>query len=135
MCIRDSHNAVADNSTDYARELLYMLGGSNLEEYDDFNVKVWFEQMLEMSVAYATLIRLGFDPNDYFNKADFSTVLDFNTPNTIVQLGTATADMAEMVLRQVERTVYAIRKQERDTLAQNAIVLQNDVVELSLIHI
>ena len=121
------HNAVADNSTDYARELLYMLGGSNLEDYDDFNVKVWFEQMLEMSVAYATLTRLGFDPNEYLDKADFSTVLDFNTPNTIVQLGTATADMTEMVLRQVERTVYAIRKQERDTLAQNAIVLQNEV--------
>ena len=57
-----------------------MLGGSNLEEYDDFNVKVWFEQMLEMSVAYATLIRLGFDPNDYFNNgmclnADFGRIL------------------------------------------------------------
>ena len=120
------HNAVSDNSTDYTNELLRMIGGSNLEEYDDFNVKVWFENLLEMSVAYTTLTRLGFDPNDYLDKADFSTVLDFNTPHAIVQLGTATADLSEMVLRQIERTVYAIRRQERDNIAQSANVLQNE---------
>lgn len=121
------HNAVEDNSTDYARELLHMLGGSSLEDYDDFNVQVWFKQMLEMSVVYTTLTRIGYDPKEYLDKADFSVVLDFNTPYTITQLGTATADMTDMVLRQVERTVYTIRRHERDTLAQKKDVLQNEV--------
>ena len=70
-----------------------MLGGSSLEDYDDFNVQVWFKQMLEMSVVYTTLTRLGYNPKEYLDKADFSVVLDFNTPYTITQLGTATADM------------------------------------------
>lgn len=121
------HNAVEDNSTDYIRELLHMLGGSSLEDYDDFNVQVWFKQMLEMSVVYTTLTRLGYDSKEYLDKADFSVVLDFNTPYTITQLGTATADMTDMVLRQVERTVYTIRRHERDTLAHKKDVLQNEV--------
>ena len=121
------HNAVEDNSTDYIRELLHMLGGSSLEDYDDFNVQVWFKQMLEMSVVYTTLTRLGYDPKEYMDKTDFSVVLDFNTPYTITQLGTATADMTDMVLRQVERTVYTIRRHERDTLAHKKDVLQNEV--------
>ena len=120
------HNAVADNITDYANELMRMLGGSNLEEYDAFNVQAWFENLLERSVTYTTLMRLGFDPGVYLDKADFGAVLEFNTPHTIVQLGTATADLSEMVLRQVERTVYAIRRQERDNVAQTTNVLQNE---------
>ena len=52
--------------------------------------------MLEMSVVYTTLTRLGYDSKEYLDKADFSVVLDFNTPYTITQLGTATADMTDM---------------------------------------
>lgn len=109
------HNAVSDNITDYGRELLRSLDGSMLDEYDDFNVKVWFEQMVEMSVAYCTLTRLGLNAGDILEKTGFVPVLDFNTPATISQLGTATADMTEMVLRQIERSVLSIRRQERDT--------------------
>ena len=56
------HNAVSDNSADYGRELLRSLDGSFLAEYDDFNVQVWFEQMVEHSVAYCKLKRLGIEP-------------------------------------------------------------------------
>ena len=120
------HNAVSDNSADYGRELLRSLDGSFLAEYDDFNVRVWFEQMVELSVAYCTLKRLGIEPTEYLDKSDFVPIMDFNTPATISQLGTATADMTEMVLRQIERTVFSIRRQERDSLANREIVLQNE---------
>ena len=119
------HNAVSDNSADYGRELLRSLDGSFLAEYDDFNVQVWFEQMVEQSVAYCTLKRLGIEPTEFLDKSDFVPVMDFNTPATISQLGTATADMTEMVLRQIERTVFTIRRQERDSLANGNVVLQN----------
>ena len=119
------HNAVSDNSADYGRELLRSLDGSFLAEYDDFNVRVWFEQMVELSVAYCTLKRLGIEPTEYLDKSDFVPIMDFNTPATISQLGTATADMTEMVLRQIERTVFSIRRQER-SLANGEIVLQNE---------
>lgn len=120
------HNAVSDNSADYGRELLRSLDGSFLAEYDDFNVQVWFEQVVEQSVAYCTLKRLGIEPTEYLDKSDFVPIMDFNTPATISQLGTATADMTEMVLRQIERTVFSIRRQERDSLANGEIVLQNE---------
>ncbi|HMM31851.1 MAG TPA: hypothetical protein PKB13_08745, partial [Clostridia bacterium] len=38
------HNAVSDNSADYVSSLMRCLEGSALGEYDEFNIKVWFEQ-------------------------------------------------------------------------------------------
>lgn len=119
------HNAVTDNITDYSRELLQALEGSNLDEYDDFNVKVWFEQILEISVAYCAFTRLGLDAKEYFEKQDFVPVLDFNTTPVISQLGTATADISEMVLRQIERSVRNIELAERRTLAEKKDTVQN----------
>ena len=120
------HNAVNDNLPDYANDLMRSLDGSALDEYDDFNIKVWLEQIVEMSVAYCVLTRLGFDAREYFEREDFQPVLDFDTPAVITQLGTATADISEMVLRQIERSVRSIERQERGTLAKAERVLQNE---------
>ena len=120
------HNAVNDNITDYANDLMHSLDGSALDEYDDFNIKVWLEQIVEMSVAYCVLTRLGFDARGCFEREDFQPVLDFDTPAVIIQLGTATADISEMVLRQIERSVRSIERQERGTLAKAEKVLQNE---------
>ena len=43
-----------------------------LEELDDFNVGVYFEKLLENSVAYSLLSRCGFDACNYFSTEDFS---------------------------------------------------------------
>ena len=119
------HNAVQDNGADYKSALLQSLSGSNLEEYDEFNVSVWFEEMLEKSAAYMVMNRLGLSPREYFEKQDFLPVMDFNTPATISQLGAATADISEMVLRQIERSVRSIAFEKSHTLANQNRVLQN----------
>lgn len=119
------HNAVQDNSADYRSALLQSLSGSNLEEYDEFNISVWFEEMLEKSAAYVVMRRLGLSPREYFEKQDFIPVMDFNTPATISQLGAATADISEMVLRQIERSVRSIAFERSRTLANQTRVLQN----------
>ncbi len=119
------HNAVTDNSADYSSALMRSLAGSALGEYDDFNVRVWFEQVTELSVAYCIFTRLGYDARSYFDASDFVPVMDFNTPDTIAQLGTATADISEMVLRQIERSVRSMEMQERGTLANAERVSQN----------
>ena len=119
------HNAVQDNSADYRSALLQSLAGSNLEEYDEFNVSVWFEEMLEKSAAYMVMNRLGLSPREYFEKQGFLPVMDFNTPATISQLGAATADISEMVLRQIERSVRSIAFEKSRTLANQNRVLQN----------
>lgn len=119
------HNAVQDNGADYKSALLQSLAGSNLEEYDEFNVSVWFEEMLEKSAAYMVMNRLGLSPREYFEKQGFLPVMDFNTPATISQLGAATADISEMVLRQIERSVRSIAFERSRTLANQTRVLQN----------
>ena len=119
------HNAVQDNGADYRSALLQSLSGSNLEEYDEFNISVWFEEMLEKSAAYVVMGRLGLSPREYFEKQDFIPVMDFNTPATISQLGAATADISEMVLRQIERSVRSIAFERSRTLANQNRVLQN----------
>lgn len=119
------HNAVQDNGADYRSALLQSLSGSNLEEYDEFNISVWFEEMLEKSAAYMVMKRVGLSPREYFEKQDFIPVMDFNTPATISQLGAATADISEMVLRQIERSVRSIAFERSRTLANQNHVLQN----------
>lgn len=119
------HNAVQDNGADYRSALLQSLAGSNLEEYDEFNASVWFEEMLEKSAAYVVMRRLGLSPREYFEKQDFIPVMDFNTPATISQLGAATADISEMILRQIERSVRSIALERSRTLANQDRVLQN----------
>lgn len=119
------HNAVQDNGADYRSALLQSLSGSNLEEYDEFNISVWFEEMLEKSAAYVVMRRLGLSPREYFEKQDFIPVMDFNTPATISQLGTATADISETILRQIERSVRSIAFERSRTLANQTRVLQN----------
>lgn len=119
------HNAVQDNGADYKSALLQSLAGSNLEEYDEFNISVWFEEMLEKSAAYVVMRRLGLSPREYFEKQDFIPVMDFNTPATISQLGTATADISETILRQIERSVRSIAFERSRTLANQTRVLQN----------
>ena len=119
------HNAVQDNGADYKSALLQSLSGSNLEEYDEFNVSVWFEEMLEKSAAYMVMARLELSPREYFEEQDFITVTDFNTPATISRLGVATADISEMVLRQIERSVRSIAFERSRTLANQSSVLHN----------
>ena len=119
------HNAVQDNGADYRRALLQSLSGSNLEEYGEFNASAWFEEMLEKSAAYMVMKRLGLSPREYFEKQDFTPVMDFNTPATISHLGAATADISETILRQIERSVRSIAFERSRTLANQTRVLQN----------
>ena len=44
---------------------------------------------------------------------DFSQLYNFNTPDTIVQLGKTTSDMAETILREIELSVKAIEREQR----------------------
>lgn len=100
-----SHNAVADNITDYLHDLLDCREDSLLEELDDLNLEVFYRDALEVSVSYMLLTRLGLRADDYFSPDEFGHVYEFNTHMTINALGIATSDIAEMGLREISRTV------------------------------
>lgn len=106
-------NAVEDNLSDYLTELKCCTEDSFLEELDELNVKVEFRRALENSVGYMLLKRCGMATADYFTDDDFRDVVDFNTPNTLNALGTATGDVGQMCLSAISRTVLSLQRQNR----------------------
>ena len=110
-------NAIQDNIADYLAELLTGRDGSYLGDLDELNAEVIFKEALTDSVSYIVFNRLGLDiralPEDLFKD-----IFNFNTFDTAMQLGSAVSDISEMVLRQIERTIKGIEKQERDRLAK-----------------
>jgi hypothetical protein len=103
-------NLGADNITDYLQELSYEKEGSFLEEYDEDNLRVRFLLTVQASVAYTVLTRLGYTADDFIGKEMFEWVHEFNTPATVNILGTATSDISEICLREIERTVKSVEK-------------------------
>lgn len=102
-----------DNAADYLTALCEVKTGSLLEEVDADNIEVWFKSLLENSIAYMLLTRCGVNAREQFRADDFARIGDFNTPETVSILGTATSDIAEMALREIASTVISLRRQSR----------------------
>jgi len=105
-------NAVSDNYKDYVDALANVRDGSGLGDKDASEIDVILFLHLIPSVTYTTLVRMGIDPHPYINADSFPELALFNTPDTIAQLGTATADISEMVLRQIESSILNREPQE-----------------------
>ena len=86
-------------------DILGIVDGSFLSEYDDFNVGAAFRNAAVVSTTYALLSRCGLEPEEYFTHEDFLNVFDFDTPATVAALGTAVSVASEQVLRQIEVTI------------------------------
>ena len=119
-------NAVEDNMTDYLAELHYYKENSFLEELDELNVEVAYHNALQNSIGYMLLSRCGIDPGEYFTDDDFRCVLDFNTPQTLNALGTATGDISQMCLSAISRTVMSLQRQDRNQNRTFAVVPENE---------
>ena len=94
-------------------DILNIVDGSFLEEYDEFNIGAQFRNAASVSITYAVLSRCGLDPDEYFEHEDFLSIFDFNTPNTVAALGTAVSEASERVLRQIEVTVKNYEREHR----------------------
>ena len=97
--------------TEHQQDLFYIVDGSFLEEYDEFNIGVQFKAAATVSITYALMSRCGLEPERYFDHEDFMAIFDFNTPSTIGALGTAVSQINQQVLRQIGVTV---RNAERE---------------------
>ena len=102
---------------DNQHDILGIVDGSFLDEYDDFNVGAAFRNAAVVSATYAMLSRCGLGPERFFNHEDFLNVFDFNTPDTVAALGTAVSQVSEQVLRQIEVT---IKNYEREKNAERS---------------
>ena len=103
---------------EHQRDLLDIIDGSFLEEYDAFNVGAAFRNAAAVSIAYSLLSRCGMEPESFFDHEDFLSIFDFNTRPTVTALGMAVSQCSEQVLRQIEVT---IKKYEREKSAERTI--------------
>ncbi len=124
--------AVEDNKIDYLRELKYAKENSFLEDLDEFNVNMEFEYLLDSSVGYMIMERLGLDPQNFYERDDFTYINDFNTPETLNILGMAASSITEQALREIAKTIYAERKkdfQQRKIFAAEQNISYNGIAE------
>ena len=99
-------------------DLLRIVDGSFLEEYDDLNIEIAFKRAATVSITYAMMSRCGLEPESYFEHEDFLSFFDFNTKATATALGLAVSQSTEQVLRQIEVT---IRNYEREKFAERSM--------------
>lgn len=108
-----SENIVEDNIPDYLSDLLAVSDGSFLEELDEDMISSMYRITVQNSIAFMVLTRLGFDAKEYFDRTDFQSVVNFNTPDTLNALGFATSDISQMVLSEIGKTVKSLEKENR----------------------
>ena len=102
---------------EHQQDFRYIVDGSFLAEYDDYNIEVQFKSAATVSIAYALMSRCGLDTEQYFQHEDFMPIFDFNTPATVGALGAAVSQMNQQVLRQIGVT---IQNYEREQLAERS---------------
>ena len=103
---------------EHQQDFFYIVDGSFLEEYDEFNIGVQFKAAATVSITYALMSRCGLEPEHYFDHEDFMAIFDFNTPSTIGALGTAVSQINQKVLVQL--------------LAQQHLVVEDGTVFLQV---
>ena len=125
---------VADYWDNNSGDILAIVDGSLLMDYDEAGVEMQFKSAAAISVTYTLLERCGFEPAGWFDKDDFQAIHDFSTPDAVFALGAAVSDMSREVLRNIERTVkttirrrnaersqYEYEQQERDLLDRRGL--------------
>ena len=111
--ISASGNAVEDNTPDYISDLLRTVDDSFLEGLGETAVNTIYRQLVQNSVAYMIMTRLGIDADLYFDDDDFRDIINFNTKATANAIGFATSDIAEMGLSEISKTVMALNRENR----------------------
>ena len=125
---------VADYWDNNSGDILAIVDGSLLMDYDEAGVEMQFKSAAAISVTYTLLERCGYEPTGWFDKDDFQAIYNFSTPDSVYALGAAVSDMSREVLRNIERTVkttirrrnaersqYEYEQQKRDLLDRRGL--------------
>ena len=125
---------VADYWDNNSGDILAIVDGSLLMDYDEAGVEMQFKSAAAISVTYTLLEHCGYEPTGWFDKDDFQAIYNFSTPDSVYALGAAVSDMSREVLRNIERTVkktirrrnaersqYEYEQQERDLLDRRGL--------------
>ena len=118
---------VADYWDNNSGDILAIVDGSLLMDYDEAGVEMQFKSAAAISVTYTLLERCGFEPAGWFDKDDFRAIHDFSTPDSVYALGAAVSDMSREVLRQIERTVKTTIRRRNNERSQHEYEQQSEL--------
>ena len=118
---------VADYWDNNSGDILAIVDGSLLMDYDEAGVEMQFKSAAAISVTYTLLERCGFEPAGWFDKEDFRAIHEFSTPDAVFALGAAVSDMSREVLRQIERTVKTTIRRRNNERSQHEYEQQSEL--------
>lgn len=123
-------NLMADNIADYLAELVNTTA--------DVEIVDRFPKLVENSVSYMALARMGVSADEYIPDSAFAGIARFDSVKKINCLGTAVSDIAETELRVVAKTVgqffakspdraYDESRMEEKTTKERSIAYGSDI--------
>ena len=118
---------VADYWDNNSGDILAIVDGSLLMDYDEAGVEMQFKSAAAISVTYTLLERCGFEPTGWFDKDDFQAIYNFSTPDAVYTLGAAVSDMSREVLRNIERTVKTTIRRRNNERSQHEYEQQSEL--------
>lgn len=98
-----------------ASDMEYLKEGSFLEEVDELNVEVRIRETLADSIAYTVLKRCGMAESELAEEINFPYIHEFNTVETLSQLGSNVSDLSKPILMEIGKAIGAYDRQ----IAQN----------------
>lgn len=117
------YNIAKDLAAEYydnhKEDLPYLAENSFLEDYDEDNLRIAFENAATVSIAYTLMQRCGLDTESYFEHEDFLSIFDFNTSAAVSLLGTAVSEQSEQVFRQISLTIIKTERERSNEHEQN----------------
>ena len=121
--IREIAGRIAEDCyKELALDMEYLKEGSFLEELDELNIEVRIRETLADSIAYTVLKRCGMEVNELAEEINFPYIHDFNTVETLSQLGSNVSDLSKPILMEIGKAIglYEREKAENRT-AENSV--------------
>ena len=114
--IREIAGRIAEDCyKELASDMEYLKEGSFLEELDELNVEIRIRETLADSIAYTVLKRCGMEESELAEEIDFPYIHEFNTVETLSQLGSNVSDLSKPILMEIGKAIGAYDRQ----IAQN----------------
>ena len=114
--IREIAGRIAEDCyKELASDMEYLKEGSFLEELDELNVEIRIRETLADSITYTVLKRCGMEESELAEEINFPYIHEFNTVETLSQLGSNVSDLSKPILMEIGKAIGAYDRQ----IAQN----------------
>ncbi|MGN8783534.1 DEAD/DEAH box helicase family protein [Blautia sp. HCP3S3_D9] len=114
--IREIAGRIAEDCyKELASDMEYLKEGSFLEELDELNVEIRIRETLADSIAHTVLKRCGMEESELAEEINFPYIHEFNTVETLSQLGSNVSDLSKPILMEIGKAIGAYDRQ----IAQN----------------